>query len=105
MPGFATLDHQLQSWGMEVATVLPEGVDEALRTANGGPPERSPSKLVAAFRRIPVVPEELVAEEVFAGRAGQRSQPGCPRRPLPRSLRILGFVPVISQVRVGRIHS
>ncbi|MGI8983222.1 MAG: ATP-binding protein [Acidimicrobiales bacterium] len=60
-PGLASLDRQLESWGMEVATVLPEDVGVTLRAANGGPPEvlvieegpacPQPRELLAAIRR------------------------------------------------------
>ena len=39
MPGFATLDRQLRSWGLEVVTAMPQDVDVTLRSASGEPPE------------------------------------------------------------------
>ena len=61
MPGVATLDRQLRSWGLEVITATPQDVDVALRSASGGPSEvllieegpacPQPVELLAAVRR------------------------------------------------------
>jgi two-component system, sensor histidine kinase and response regulator len=61
MPGSATLDRQLRSWGMEVVTASPHDVGAALESASGGPPELllieegpacpQPLELLAAVRR------------------------------------------------------